>query len=120
MLCSSCRLVNGQAPPGVRTLEELGRWRCSGCGAWNGVESAGAKVVKEIAAASKANNGEAWEKVPRSGDSEGEDFYEPSTEEAPPDDSKQGATGREGDDDSGLTKRLTRSAGKKAPSESSE
>ena len=36
LLCSSCRLVNGQAPPGVRSPEELGRWRCFSCGAWNG------------------------------------------------------------------------------------
>jgi hypothetical protein len=38
LICHGCRLVNGQAPPGVRTLEDLGRWRCSGCGAWNGEE----------------------------------------------------------------------------------
>ncbi|KAJ5289220.1 hypothetical protein N7478_002250 [Penicillium angulare] len=27
MTCSSCRLVNGQAPPGTKKPEELGRWR---------------------------------------------------------------------------------------------
>ncbi|OAL49718.1 hypothetical protein IQ07DRAFT_541083 [Pyrenochaeta sp. DS3sAY3a] len=38
LICSSCRLVNGQAPPGTRTLEDIGRWRCGGCSAWNGKE----------------------------------------------------------------------------------
>ncbi|ERF76761.1 hypothetical protein EPUS_02300 [Endocarpon pusillum Z07020] len=38
LICGNCRLVNGQAPPGIRSLEEIGRWRCGSCGAWNGVE----------------------------------------------------------------------------------
>lgn len=38
LICSECRLVNGQAPPGARTLEDVGRWRCGGCGAMNGKE----------------------------------------------------------------------------------
>ncbi|RMZ71537.1 lunapark [Pyrenophora seminiperda CCB06] len=38
LICSECRLVNGQAPPGARTLEDVGRWRCGGCSAWNGKE----------------------------------------------------------------------------------
>lgn len=42
LICSRCRLVNGQAAPGIRTLEELGRWRCGGCGEWNGQDQ-GAK-----------------------------------------------------------------------------
>ena len=33
LICSTCRLVNGQAPPGVKRLEDVGRWRCGGCGA---------------------------------------------------------------------------------------
>ena len=41
LICQRCRLVNGQAAPGVKTLEEVGRWRCGGCGAWNGVETVG-------------------------------------------------------------------------------
>jgi hypothetical protein len=48
LICSNCRLVNGQAPPGVRSLEEIGKWKCGGCGAWNGVQSEAAKVVKEM------------------------------------------------------------------------
>jgi hypothetical protein len=38
LICSECRLVNGQAPPGARTIEDVGRWRCGGCSAWNGKE----------------------------------------------------------------------------------
>jgi hypothetical protein len=48
LICNSCRLVNGQAPPGVKSLEELGRWRCGSCGAWNGVESEAKKVLAGI------------------------------------------------------------------------
>ncbi|KAF1920736.1 hypothetical protein BDU57DRAFT_509167 [Ampelomyces quisqualis] len=38
LICSECRLVNGQAPPGARSLGDVGRWRCSSCHAWNGKE----------------------------------------------------------------------------------
>ncbi|KAK3715880.1 hypothetical protein LTR37_006863 [Vermiconidia calcicola] len=48
LICQQCRLVNGQAPPGVRTLEEVGKWRCSSCQAWNGVESEEKKIMKHI------------------------------------------------------------------------
>lgn len=48
LICSTCRLVNGQAPPGIKTLEELGRWRCGNCGAWNGEESEAKKVLAGI------------------------------------------------------------------------
>ncbi|KAL6232283.1 hypothetical protein BDW75DRAFT_218044 [Aspergillus navahoensis] len=50
LICATCRLVNGQAPPGMKSLEELGRWRCGGCGAWNGEESAAQKVLADIKA----------------------------------------------------------------------
>lgn len=48
MICGSCRLVNGQAPPGIKTPEELGRWRCGSCGAWNGVESETTKMLSSL------------------------------------------------------------------------
>lgn len=48
LICRECRLVNGQAPPGVRNLEDVGRWRCSSCLAWNGVESEEKKMLKQI------------------------------------------------------------------------
>lgn len=38
LICAECRLVNGQAPPGARTVEDVGKWRCGGCKAWNGKE----------------------------------------------------------------------------------
>ncbi|KAF2153694.1 hypothetical protein K461DRAFT_266823 [Myriangium duriaei CBS 260.36] len=47
LICSTCRLVNGQAPPGTRTLEDLGRWRCMACGANNGVQSVAEKAVSD-------------------------------------------------------------------------
>ncbi|KAJ5118244.1 hypothetical protein N7448_009959 [Penicillium atrosanguineum] len=48
MICTSCRLVNGQAPPGIKTPEELGRWRCGSCGNWNGVESETTKILSTL------------------------------------------------------------------------
>jgi hypothetical protein len=48
MICGSCRLVNGQAPPGIKTIEELGRWRCGSCGAWNGEESETTKMLSSL------------------------------------------------------------------------
>ena len=45
LICSKCRLVNGLAPPGARTVEDIGKWRCGGCKAWNGKE----KPHEEIA-----------------------------------------------------------------------
>lgn len=47
LICESCRLVNGQAPPGTKSLSELGKWRCLGCGATNG-ENEAVKVVQEM------------------------------------------------------------------------
>jgi endoplasmic reticulum junction formation protein lunapark len=48
LICQECRLVNGQAPPGARTLEDVGKWRCSSCNAWNGVESEEKKILKQM------------------------------------------------------------------------
>ncbi|KAK4547755.1 hypothetical protein LTR36_000713 [Oleoguttula mirabilis] len=48
LICDNCRLVNGQAPPGARTLEDVGKWRCSSCHAWNGVESEEKRMLKQI------------------------------------------------------------------------
>ncbi|EPQ63917.1 Bgt-4119 [Blumeria graminis f. sp. tritici] len=38
LICHSCRLVNGQAPPGTKEISDLGKWVCHGCGAVNGDE----------------------------------------------------------------------------------
>lgn len=48
LICGHCRLVNGQAPPGTKRLADLGKWRCFGCGGWNGEEDEGVKAVKEM------------------------------------------------------------------------
>lgn len=48
LICTECRLVNGQAPPGARTLEDVGRWRCGGCNAWNGKEVADEVAVEQL------------------------------------------------------------------------
>lgn len=48
LICQNCRLVNGQAPPGTKSLTDLGKWRCFGCGTMNGEEDEAAKVVKEM------------------------------------------------------------------------
>ncbi|MCJ1384149.1 hypothetical protein MMC17_007265 [Xylographa soralifera] len=48
LICKKCRLVNGQAPPGVKQLEDVGTWRCSGCGTMNGEESDAKKLVADI------------------------------------------------------------------------
>jgi hypothetical protein len=48
LICQNCRLVNGQAPPGIKSLGELGRWRCGNCGAWNGEETEARKVIADI------------------------------------------------------------------------
>lgn len=35
LICQSCRLVNGLAPPGTTSLVEIGPWRCGSCHAMN-------------------------------------------------------------------------------------
>ena len=36
LICNSCRMVNGLAPPGTKSLAEIGRWGCARCGTMNG------------------------------------------------------------------------------------
>lgn len=48
LICQSCRLVNGQAPPGTKTLAEIGSWRCMSCGALNGEMDEGKRIVNEV------------------------------------------------------------------------
>ncbi|PGG97952.1 hypothetical protein GX51_07065 [Blastomyces parvus] len=54
LICAQCRLVNGQAAPGIRSLEEVGRWRCGSCGALNGIESEMNKALAGIQEAATA------------------------------------------------------------------
>lgn len=50
LICRSCRLVNGQARPGAKSLAEVGTWRCMACGATNGeiAEDEGQRIVREV------------------------------------------------------------------------
>ncbi|KAF2745467.1 hypothetical protein M011DRAFT_406593 [Sporormia fimetaria CBS 119925] len=48
LICAQCRLINGQAPPGVRSLDDVGRWRCTECRAWNGKEKVKEDDVAEL------------------------------------------------------------------------
>jgi endoplasmic reticulum junction formation protein lunapark len=115
LICSNCRLVNGQAPPGVRTIEEVGRWRCGSCGSWNGTdERRAAREMVETAHRDATGGGgggsgadvaeeNGWEKVARGPEPDG-----PSGVDL---DGVEGSTAREARDgvDKGATKRVTRS-----------
>ncbi|KAM0545941.1 hypothetical protein HYE67_001080 [Fusarium culmorum] len=54
LICQSCRVVNGQAPPGTKTLSELGQWRCMSCGASNGELDEGRRIMNEVLDAAKS------------------------------------------------------------------
>ncbi|KAJ4128264.1 hypothetical protein NW768_008552 [Fusarium equiseti] len=53
LICQSCRVVNGQAPPGTKALSELGQWRCMSCGASNGEIDEGKRIMNEVLDAAK-------------------------------------------------------------------
>lgn len=36
LICTNCRMVNGLAPPGTRSLDEMEPWGCARCGKMNG------------------------------------------------------------------------------------
>ena len=134
LICSNCRLVNGQAPPGVKTLDEVGKWRCGSCGSWNGEESEAKKMLEAIRKKEERDRKEGWEVVSRgeeqgtgkdeepvvqrtgkkdvipSSEDEGEEFLEAaSTEENPDDHDDEGVEDHE---PSTARKRVTRSTGK--------
>lgn len=50
LICQRCRLVNGQAPPGTKSLDEIGAWKCMACGAMNGEVDEGKRIVNEVLA----------------------------------------------------------------------
>ncbi|KAI0521702.1 hypothetical protein F5B22DRAFT_595914 [Xylaria bambusicola] len=58
LICQKCRLVNGQAPPGVRNVAELGAWKCMGCGATNGEMDEGKKIIQEVLGAKSTSRDE--------------------------------------------------------------
>lgn len=54
LICTNpnCRMVNGLAPPGCKSLEDVGKWGCARCGAMNGrakPKSVMEEVEREIA-----------------------------------------------------------------------
>ncbi|KAI0391884.1 hypothetical protein F5Y17DRAFT_438695 [Xylariaceae sp. FL0594] len=53
LICQKCRLVNGQAPPGVKSAAEIGTWKCMGCGATNGELDEGKKIMQEVLGSSR-------------------------------------------------------------------
>jgi hypothetical protein len=73
LICTQCRLVNGQAPPGAKSLEDVGIWRCSGCGAMNGKESEATKLVKQVTQAVKSEPEVGEEFAPSDSDEDMED-----------------------------------------------
>jgi hypothetical protein len=48
LICQKCRLVNGQAPPGTKSLVEVGQWKCMSCGAMNGEMDEGKRIIREV------------------------------------------------------------------------
>jgi len=91
LICAapSCRLVNGQAPPGARSLEDVGRWRCKGCGEMNGVESEVGKVLqqaekkREVSGSSEVQRKpEMEERAVKTEDTDDEDGDEESEEQS--------------------------------------
>lgn len=58
LICMKCRLVNGQAPPGAKRPEDVGKWRCFECGTMNGDETEATRIVATVKEEVKA--GVAW------------------------------------------------------------
>lgn len=118
LLCGNCRLINGQAPPGIKTLEELGRWRCGGCGAWNGEENETIKVLADIQG--KSQNPQPaegpWEPVSKTdtdNQSSGGDGTDEGVMVAASDDGSSGVeTPDEGEEEAELTKKSSRGRSK--------
>jgi endoplasmic reticulum junction formation protein lunapark len=48
LICQKCRLINGQAPPGTKSLAEIGQWKCMSCHAMNGELDEGKRIMREM------------------------------------------------------------------------
>jgi hypothetical protein len=46
LICKNCRMVNGLAPPGTRSLDEMEEWGCARCGTMNGLRKQQRAEVK--------------------------------------------------------------------------
>ncbi|KAG6293203.1 hypothetical protein E4U46_007854 [Claviceps purpurea] len=84
LICHACRLVNGQAPPGTKTLAEVGMWKCCGCGATNGEKDEGKRIVEEVLASTTTDGTESATEgdAPESQNVGGETVGESSTSSA--------------------------------------
>lgn len=71
LICQTCRLVNGQAPPGTNSLSELGPWKCMSCGSKNGEMDEGEKIVQEVLGA-RRKDGQQSAREPPAGTTDGE------------------------------------------------
>ena len=74
LICSHCRLVNGQAPPGAKTLADVGSWKCMACGTTNGEVDEGKRIVEEVIGASSQQRAQ-------SADGDSSDLVEVENEE---------------------------------------
>ena len=95
LICKNCRMVNGLAPPGTRTLDDMGDWGCARCGAMNGgrKKSLGGDAPKqdepeheEVHA--EAERSEPRREVPESGGEEEETVNVPIEKEGEKDEPK--------------------------------
>lgn len=103
LICGRCRLVNGQAPPGIKTLADVGKWRCMGCGADNGEEKVdeGKRLIKEVLAAQSSKRGardalETGAEFKSDSDGDSSDIVQIDREMAEADEEPKGATKRKG------------------------
>lgn len=65
LICRSCRLVNGQAPPGTKSLGEMGMWKCMACGTPNGEMDEGKRIVREVLKSHEKEKDASSSKEPR-------------------------------------------------------
>ncbi|KAI0418999.1 hypothetical protein F5X98DRAFT_88419 [Xylaria grammica] len=72
LICEECRLVNGQAPPGVKNVAELGAWKCMGCRATNGEMDEGKKIIQEVLSGKKTTRDESRSTDERDSDRSGD------------------------------------------------
>jgi hypothetical protein len=118
MICTSCRLVNGQAPPGIKTPEELGRWRCGSCGSWNGVESETTRILSTLreTVAPEGTLEQTTAEAPQEEVEDDEVMVPREEQKSPSPDSEQGEDAQDGQEEgpkSDPVRRSTRKGGKK-------
>ena len=100
LICSNCRLVNGQAPPGVKRVEDVGKWRCAGCETMNGEDNDVKKIVAQIkheANATDAANSSAEPSAEVEEKREESDITQYSSEEEEDEDEEVGKEDKEED-----------------------